>query len=106
MANRIGRFEILSEITHSEIGAVYKAADPESGQTIALKTIQLQMLADQASVLIDHIVDTSVACPAKLLRRVLVGPAVAHRHKQIDDELLEERRRILCDAVQEVGPQD
>jgi serine/threonine-protein kinase len=55
MANKIGRFEILSEITHSEIGAVYKAADPESGQTIALKTIQLQMLADQASVLIDHI---------------------------------------------------
>ncbi len=44
MANKIGRFEILSEITHSEIGAVYKAADPESGQTIALKTIQLQML--------------------------------------------------------------
>src|ERR1700730_3185169 len=55
MANKIGRFEILSEITHSEISAVYKAADPESGQTIALKTIQLQMLADQASVLIDHI---------------------------------------------------
>ena len=40
MANKIGRFEILSEITHSEIGAVYKAADPESGQTIALKTIR------------------------------------------------------------------
>jgi serine/threonine protein kinase len=55
MANKIGRFEILSEITRSEIGAVYKAADPESGQTIALKAIQLQMLGDQASVLIDHI---------------------------------------------------
>jgi hypothetical protein len=55
MANKIGRFEILSEITHSEIGAVYKAADPENGQTIALKTIQLQMLGDQASVLVDHI---------------------------------------------------
>ncbi|HEX3354592.1 MAG TPA: serine/threonine-protein kinase [Terriglobales bacterium] len=55
MANKIGRFEILSEITRSEIGAVYKAADPDSGQTIALKAIQLQMLGDQASVLIDHI---------------------------------------------------
>src|SRR3984893_6337430 len=55
MANKIGRFEILSEITHSEIGAVYKAADPDSGQTIALKTIQLQALGDQASVLVDHI---------------------------------------------------
>src|SRR5882672_2264147 len=55
MANKIGRFEILSEIVHSEFGAVYKATDPESGQTIALKTIQLQMLGDQASVLIEHI---------------------------------------------------
>ncbi len=55
MANKIGRFEILSEIVHSEFGTVYKAADPESGQTIALKTIELKMLADQASVLVDHI---------------------------------------------------
>src|ERR1700690_1247493 len=55
MANKIGRFDILSEITHSKIGAVYKAADPESGQTIALKTIRLQMLDEQADVLVDHI---------------------------------------------------
>ena len=55
MANKIGRFEILSEIVHSEFSAVYKAADPESGQTIALKTIQLQMLGDQASVLVEQI---------------------------------------------------
>ncbi len=55
MANKIGRFEILSEIVHSEFSAVYKAADPDSGQTIALKTFQLQMLGDQASVLVDQI---------------------------------------------------
>ncbi len=55
MANKIGRFEILSEITHSDIGAVYKAADPESGQTIALKTIHLNMLAEQADTLMQYI---------------------------------------------------
>jgi Protein kinase domain/PEGA domain len=55
MVNNIGRFEILSEITHSENGAVYKAADPESGKTIALKTIRLQILGEQASDLINHI---------------------------------------------------
>src|ERR1700720_208616 len=55
MANKIGRFEILSEIAHSEFGAVYKAADPESGQTIELKTIQLQALGDQVSDLVNHI---------------------------------------------------
>ena len=52
MANKIGRFEILSEIVRSEFSAVYKAADPDNGHTIALKTIQLQMLGDQASVLV------------------------------------------------------
>ena len=57
MANKIGRFEILSEITHSEIGAVYKAADPGIGQTIALKTIRLEMLAEQAAGLVQHILD-------------------------------------------------
>jgi len=56
MANKIGRFEILSEIVRSEFSAVYKASDPDSGQTIALKTIQMQMLGDQASVLVDQIV--------------------------------------------------
>jgi hypothetical protein len=55
MANKIGRFEILSEIVHSGFSAVYKATDPDSGQTIALKTIQMQMLGDQASVLVDQI---------------------------------------------------
>ena len=55
MANKIGRFEILSEITHSEIGAVYKVADTESGQTIALKTIRLQMLAEQSETLMQYI---------------------------------------------------
>ena len=56
MANKIGRFEILSEIVRSEFSAVYKASDPDSGQTIALKTIQMQMLGDQASVLVNQIV--------------------------------------------------
>jgi serine/threonine protein kinase len=55
MSNKIGRFEILSEITRSESGAVYKVSDPESGQTVALKTLQLQMLGDQAGVLVQRI---------------------------------------------------
>ena len=42
MSNQLGRFEILSEINHSQIGSVYKATDPESTQTVALKTIKLE----------------------------------------------------------------
>jgi eukaryotic-like serine/threonine-protein kinase len=55
MSNKLGRFEILGEIARSEIGSVLKALDPESGQTIALKTIRLQMLAEQSSSVVQQI---------------------------------------------------
>src|SRR6266852_7882314 len=55
MSNKIGRFEILGEITHSEMVSVYKAFDPESGQTVALKTIVLQMLGERAAALVQSL---------------------------------------------------
>src|SRR5713226_9138022 len=55
MTNKIGRFEILGEITHSEMVSVYKAFDPESGQTVALKTIVLQMLGERAAALVQSL---------------------------------------------------
>ena len=57
MSNKIGRFEILGEITQSEVASVYKTSDPESGQTIALKTIRLQMLGEQAAALVQQILE-------------------------------------------------
>lgn len=51
MPTKIGHFEILSELAKSPTGAVYKANDPESGQTIALKAIQLSAFADAAEAL-------------------------------------------------------
>ena len=51
MSTKIGHFEILSELAKSSTGAVYKANDPESGQTIALKAIQLSAYGDSAVVL-------------------------------------------------------
>jgi serine/threonine protein kinase len=41
MSTKIGHFEILSELAKSATGTVYKANDPKSGQTVALKAIQL-----------------------------------------------------------------
>jgi eukaryotic-like serine/threonine-protein kinase len=55
MSNKIGRFEIQSEITHSDIGSVYKAADETSGQTVALKTIKLDPLGEQATALVSSV---------------------------------------------------
>lgn len=51
MPTKIGHFEILSELAKSPTGAVYKANDPESGQTIALKAIQLSAFGESAEAL-------------------------------------------------------
>ncbi|HYA96875.1 MAG TPA: serine/threonine-protein kinase, partial [Methylomirabilota bacterium] len=48
MSTKIGHFEILSELAKSSTGAVYKANDPESGQTVALKAIQLSAFGEKA----------------------------------------------------------
>jgi serine/threonine protein kinase len=51
MPTKIGHFEILSELAKSPTSTVYKAHDPESGQTIALKAIQLSAFGENASAL-------------------------------------------------------
>ena len=51
MSTKIGHFEILSELAKSPTGAVYKANDSESGQTIALKAIQLSAFGEGAAAL-------------------------------------------------------
>lgn len=51
MPTKIGHFEILSELAKSPTSIVYKANDPESGQTIALKAIQLSAFGENAAAL-------------------------------------------------------
>ena len=51
MPTKIGHFEILSELAKSPAGAVYKANDPQSGQTVALKAIQLSVFGESAGEL-------------------------------------------------------
>jgi eukaryotic-like serine/threonine-protein kinase len=51
MPTKIGHFEILSELAKSPTGTVYKANDSESGQTIALKAIQLSAFGESAPAL-------------------------------------------------------
>ena len=51
MPTKIGHFEILSELAKSPTGAVYKANDPESGQTVALKAIRLSAFGEHAGAL-------------------------------------------------------
>jgi serine/threonine-protein kinase len=55
--SKIGHFEILSELSKSATGAVYKANDAESGQTVALKAIQLSAFGESAADLEKCLVD-------------------------------------------------
>jgi len=68
MSTNIGPFEILSELAKSPTGAVYKANDPETGQTIALKVIQLSAFGESAAALEQALLaeaesTKSVSCP-------------------------------------------
>jgi hypothetical protein len=51
MSTKIGHFEILSELAKSATGAVYKANDPQTSQTVALKAIQLSAFGERAGEL-------------------------------------------------------
>lgn len=51
MPTKLGHFEILGELAKSPTTVVYKANDPESGQTIALKAIQLSAFGEHAAAL-------------------------------------------------------
>ena len=55
MSTKIGRFEILGELAKSDSGCVYKANDPESGQTLALKTIRLDVFGEHAEEVVQRI---------------------------------------------------
>jgi serine/threonine protein kinase len=61
MSKHIGHFEILSELAKSESGCVYKANDPESGQTVALKTIRLEAYGEHAQELVQRVLKEAEA---------------------------------------------
>jgi eukaryotic-like serine/threonine-protein kinase len=83
MSNKIGRFEIQSEIAHSEIGSVYKAADEVSGQSVALKTIKLELLGEQAAALVSSVYEEVAS--SKVLNSHNI--AVVHGAEELEGQL-------------------
>jgi len=70
MSTRIGHFEVLSELSKSATATVYKANDPQTSQTVALKAIQLSAFGDYAAEveqsLIAEAEATKVLCHSNL----------------------------------------
>jgi eukaryotic-like serine/threonine-protein kinase len=64
MSTKIGHFEILSELAKSATGAVYKANDSQSSQTVALKAIQLSAFGARADELEKCLVAEAAATKA------------------------------------------
>jgi eukaryotic-like serine/threonine-protein kinase len=72
MSTKIGHFEILSEIAKSLTSAVYKANDPQTSQTVALKAIQLSAFGDRAGELEKCLLDEAQA--SKVLSHSNIPP--------------------------------
>src|SRR6266498_1575133 len=51
MSNKIGRFEIVSQLSQSPFATVHKALDTETQQTAALKVLRLDQVKDSADLL-------------------------------------------------------
>jgi serine/threonine protein kinase len=64
MAEKIGRFEILGEIARGPMACVYKASDTESGQVVALKTVSLRDLGDQATAWVQRVLQEAESTKA------------------------------------------
>jgi eukaryotic-like serine/threonine-protein kinase len=50
MSDRIGHFEIVSQLAQSSTAIVYKALDTQNQQTVALKVIRLEGMKDRAAL--------------------------------------------------------
>jgi eukaryotic-like serine/threonine-protein kinase len=74
MSKNIGRFELQSELARSPATSVYKVLDPESGQTVALKVLALEPLGEQATTLVQNLLQEAASS------KVLNSPNIASLH--------------------------
>jgi len=49
MSDKIGHFELVTQLAQSPFATVHKASDTESQQTVALKVVRLDAVADRSA---------------------------------------------------------
>jgi hypothetical protein len=80
MSNKLGRFEILSELAKSERSSVYKATDTEGGQTVALKAMLLDAFGERAAAVVESVQEEAAAS------QVLASHNIAQLHSVTEVE--------------------
>src|SRR5471030_3080535 len=95
MPTKIGHFEIQSELSKSATGIVYKANDLESGQTIALKAIDLSAFGESAGALQQALLDEAE------LTKVLSSPNITNVHgaDEIDGKFCAAMEYVQCNSI-------
>src|SRR5882672_6817185 len=59
LASKIGRFEILSEVAHSEQSSVYRATDTATNRPVALKAFNLDLAGDDRPNLVKRLIQAA-----------------------------------------------
>jgi len=63
MPDKIGRFELVTQLAQSPVATVYKALDTENQQTVALKIVRLSAVKDGAALLKAVLAESDQAKP-------------------------------------------
>jgi eukaryotic-like serine/threonine-protein kinase len=95
MSTKIGHFEILSELAKSATGTVYKANDPQTSQTVALKVIQLSAFGERAGQLEKALLEETEAI--KALSHPNLAPV--HGAGEIDGQFLAAMEYIQGNSI-------
>jgi hypothetical protein len=95
MSNKIGRFEILSELAKSELSAVYKASDTDGEKVVALKAIGLEAFGEQAAAMMESVQEEAAAANVLASHNV----AMLHSVEEIEGKLCASMEYVQGNSV-------
>jgi len=95
MSNKLGRFEILSELAKSERSSVYKATDTEGGQTVALKAMLLEAFGEQAPAVVESVREEAEASKVLASHNI----ALLHGVEEVEGKLCASMEYVQGNSV-------